>query len=146
MEYLYLLVAIPFIVSSVVLYRKYKIMSTKYELVIRELNKVLREGYYEGDIPLETTDKDGVVLTKHTYHYVVYVNEIDRYINGECNVTLNRVEITNGYESSRYQHIKDTVIERFCSVIPSNKVTWLESESVIKEQRREKLKQINKIV
>jgi len=143
--YLYLLVSVPFIISSIILYSKYKSMATKYELAIAELDKTLREGYYEGDIPLELSDIDGKVVSKHTYHYIVYIKEIDRYTNGECKVVLDRVEVTSGPDSNQYEHIKNVVKKRFCSVIPSNKVIWLEREETLKEQRRRKLEQLNEL-
>jgi len=144
MEYLYLLAVIPFIISSIVLFFKYRKVNTKYKLTIAELNKPLREGYYEGDIPLELIE-GGVVKSKNSYHYIVYVKELDRYTNGECKIKLDRVEITSGYETSYYQHIRNVAKSRFCTVIPSTKVVWLESEESLKEQRRLKLENIEKL-
>lgn len=145
MIYLYLLVAVPFIITSVIFFIKYKKANTKYNLAIGEFNRTLREGYYEGDIPLESTDVSGNVLSKHTYHYIVYVKQLDRYTNGECKIKLDRVEVTSGYHSSNYEHIKGVVKKRFCSVMPEDKIEWLESEEALKEQRRLKLESIEKL-
>ncbi len=142
--YLYLLVAIPFIISSIILYLKYKKVNTKYNLMIAELKKPLREGYYEGDIPLEIIDDDAVV-SNNKYHFIVYIRELDRYTNGESKVELDRIEIINGYSSEHYGHIKNVAKKRFCSVVPSNKIEWLESEESLKEQRKLKLEIIKNL-
>jgi len=145
MEYLYTLVAIPFIISSIVLYLKYKKVNNKYSLTLQEFNRTIREGYYEGDMPLEISDIDGNIISKHKYHYIIYVNEIDRYTNGESKVELNRIEITSGYDSGQYEHIRKVVTKRFCSVIPSDKIEWLESEETLKQQRKLKIETIENL-
>lgn len=144
MEYLYLLAAIPFIVSSIILYLRYRKVNTKYNLTITELKKTLREGYYEGDIPLELTE-NGVVISTHTYHFIGYVREIDKYTNGESKIELDRIEITSGYDTRQYAHITRVATNRFCSVVPSKDIEWLESEESLKEQRKLKLETIENL-
>jgi hypothetical protein len=138
-EYLYLLATLPFIATSVIFFLKYKKSITEINSYLDDLNKPFREGYYDGNMPIVTKDDDGKILTSDCYEYVVYVEELDKYTNGESKIKLIRSEIISGISQNQYNYIERVVSSRFCSVRASSDITWLESEKSLKKQRKEKL-------
>lgn len=145
MNYLLLLSAVPFIILSIFLYiryRHYKVnyenLSEKYKDVrkdIREMNKSLRKGYYEEKVNFcETKGGQG-----DPYDCVVYIEELDRYTNGDSKIKLTKVEVINGFHSNLYSQARSAVERKFCTIKPTKDIEWLESEGKLKEKRREKL-------
>ena len=71
-----------------------------------------------------------------------YVQELDKYTNGDSKIKLKEVEVVAGFSRSNYPDVKDVITQKFCSIKESKDVEWLESEEDIKTQRKKKLKAI----
>lgn len=110
------------------------------------INSYIRKGYYEDTINmirehnLDRTDPKNF----DTYRVITYVSEIDRYTNGQSKIRLDEIEVVSGFNPKNYEYIKKTTKETFCSIKNTVDIQWLESENVIKEQRKEKLDKIMK--
>ena len=104
-----------------------------------KLLKPLRTGYY-----IESCEQTTRVGVKFDFNGYVYINEIDRYTNGESKISLNRIEIRSD-GSINMSDADSFVRNRFVSVVKTSDITWLESEQSIKDMRKEKLEQLNKL-
>ena len=113
--------------------KKYNNLIDKASTLIDELNKPLRMGYYK-----MTCIQDNTI----DYFPIVYVSEIDRYTNGECKIKLERVEISCGNKNFSVTSAEIFVRKEFKSLVNITDITWLESEQTIKDQRKNKLKQL----
>lgn len=108
---------------------KYSNLNKKVSLCIKELETPLRKGYYtltchQGDIQ---------------YKGIIYVNEIDRYKNGDSKITLAYVEADCGDGKLDYQSAKSFLTRSFVTLMKTSDITWLESENDLKELRKHKL-------
>ena len=157
MTYIYLLAAVPFIVTSVIFFLKCQNWKSQFDTkekehinVLGEYNSLkddvkklnsnyLREGYYNETVNFaeikDSTDRD-------PYECVIYVYETDKYINGESKLVLNKVEVISGFHQYNYDYAKQTIKSKFCSVKPTKDIIWLESEENLKEIRKKKLTEI----
>lgn len=146
MQYIYLLATIPFIITSVIFYLKYKShklelleLKPKYNLIkldVENLSNKIREGYYKETINF-MSEKGSSNVDK--YDCVVYVNEIDKFINGESKIKLERVEVVSGFDRNFFKDAKHVITQKFSSIRKTSDIEWLESEQSIKELRREKI-------
>ena len=100
----------------------------------------LLQGYYSNNIHLTDTDSKKT----DTYTYIAYVSELERYKNNLSKIKLNSVEIESGVSVDQYFFIKKCVVETFISIVDTNKIHWLEPNITLKDERKEKLKQIGK--
>ena len=120
---------------SIVLIIKNKSLSNKIKKFISE--KPLRTGYMTFDLKITEFDKPDFC-----FESLVYVNELDRYTNGESKIEINKIE--PGIDENKMakvrveKHIKD----KFKSLVKTVDVTWLESEQSVKDIRKQKLKQL----
>jgi hypothetical protein len=125
---------------SIVLYFRNKSLSNKISTFISDSKKPLRTGYIMYDLSITELGKPNISFTS-----LVYVNELDRYTNGESKIEIQKIE--PGIEENKMQkeriekHIKD----KFKSIVKTSDVTWLESEQSIKDIRRNKLEQLKEI-
>lgn len=115
---------------------KYSNLNKKVSLCIKELNSPIRKGYYtltchQGDIK---------------YTGIVYINEIDRYKNGDSKISLDYVEVDNGDGKLDYQSAKEFLTRTFITLMKTSDITWLESENDLKEQRKHKLEQLKNVL
>jgi len=110
----------------------------KYELLVQELRPP-RKGYFKGSINL-VIDKEKNITQQ--YDYVVHINEIDRYTNGECKIKINYIDVVSGFDPGQFEWIKKSASMRFSSVMKISDIEWLESDDEIKRLRKEKLKKL----
>lgn len=103
-----------------------------------------KSGYYIETVNLVSAEDKGKGLKGDPYGCVIYVEELDRYKNGESKVKLINIEIVSGFNSDQYEHVKKVLRNRFPSLRNTADITWLESEDNIKEMRKQKLKNIQK--
>lgn len=131
-----ILSSLLFLTFSMYIYSMYKYNVLKGK--IKELNKPLRHGYYRLNCTQGTTKK---------WEPTVFVNELDRYTNGESRISMSRIEIKvdDGDGQFNFKTANEFVIRKFESIVKTSDITWLESEQSIKDIRRNKLEQIQKI-
>ena len=111
---------------------KYKLIKEK----IKELNKPLRQGYYRYNCT------QGTIKWTPT----IFVYELDRYTNGESKISMDRIEITVKDDGSfNFKNANEFIIKQFETIVKTTNIIWLESEQSIKDIRRNKLEQIQKI-
>lgn len=149
MNELFLLTAIPFILlSTYLVYKifrwkeKYKNLSKKYTSIIdnaKELQSPLRNGFYKQTINLSDV-KDS--LNIEPYDCLVYVKELDKFTNGTSKIELKKVEVIDGFNIKKYEFVKSVVSHRFCSIIKTEDIEWLESEESLKFKRKQKIEMI----
>ena len=84
-------------------------------------------------------------LTGERYDCMIYVKELDRYVNGESNIEIEKIELISGYDPNNYNWVKQGMKDRFLSIKKTADVEWLESEEHIKELRKQKLEKLKKI-
>jgi len=118
---------------------KYKKLFNKTNKIINDLKSPIRQGYYLKQ--LITMDED-----QRKFEVTVYVKELDRYTNGDCKVTIERIE--PGIDNSKvsFSSIDEFVRESFKSIMKASEITWLESEVSLKEQRKNKLEQLKESI
>ena len=121
------------------LQNSYNSIKQTYNEFVNSLKKQpLRHGYYDITLKLEKSGKSFVPR--------VYVQELDRYINGESEIKIQKINPNlSHYDVSHdliFQYIKDN----FSTVKKTSDITWLESEVDIKEQRKEKINHILKTI
>lgn len=108
---------------------------------VKELDKPLREGYYQKTVNFSSKPNSKVV---DTYSLIVYVEELDRFTNGESKIRLVNIEVVAGYNDSMYGRAKAVTREDFCSIKKTADIEWLESEEAVKALRKKKLEEIMK--
>jgi len=118
------------------------ILNKKYEIAVQELKKPTKKGYFKGSINL-IIDKEKNI--GQLYEYVVHVNEVERYTNGECKIKLDYIDVVSGFDPGQYSWIKESASRRFPSIMKISDIEWLESEDSIKELRKEKLEKLNSL-
>jgi len=127
-----------FIEILVILFLRKK--NNKIKGLISSLEKPLRHGYYK---------ENGTQLVfgeKLSYNSIIFVNEVDRYTNGESKIKLENIEIKASNSSIDCNCVKDFIKTCFKSIKNTSEITWLESETSIKEMRKDKLAQLKKAV
>jgi hypothetical protein len=103
-----------------------------------------KSGYYIETVNLVSAEDKDKGLKGDPYGCIIYVEELDKYKNGESKIKLINVEIITGFNSDQYEHVKKVIRNRFPSLRKTTDITWLESEDNIKEMRKQKLKNIQK--
>jgi len=75
---------------------------------------------------------------------IVYVRELEMYDNGMSKIKLEKIELVS--VSSYYRSdVRNAIKENFASLTKTSNIEWLEIKQTLKDIRREKLKQINKL-
>lgn len=113
--------------------KKYKDLFLKTNKYLVELNKPLRLGYYK-----MKCQQGGQI----DYDAIVYVNEIDRYTNGDSKLRLNNFEIECSAGALDRNSAESFIGKSFVSLMKTSDITWLESENEIREQRKNKLEHL----
>jgi hypothetical protein len=109
----------------------------KTKKIIQSLDKPIRKGYYKN------SSKYGLA----NYEIIVYVTEIDRYTNGESKINLETIEVSGSIINSyNIDILKKIATNKFSHIVKTSDIYWMESEIEIKEQRREKLKQLKALI
>lgn len=120
---------------------KLEVEREKFEQKLNEVKSLIKskhkKGYYIQK--LTSTDDDGI---KHNFDNMVYIREVDRYINGKSKIVFEKVEIVNKPSHTRYNHVLSYIKENFNSVIDTNNIEWLESVNEIQKEREDKLKRV----
>ena len=124
---------------------KYKSLYKETTDIITNLNKPLRKGYFKITLQYYPNGIEDKTMTEDFFPYV-YIIEKDRYTDGKCLVEIERIE--PGIQESK---IKKEIIEKFIkdsfhSTRKVSEITWLESESKIKEMRKNKLEQLKNAI
>ena len=115
------------------IHNKYNSLIDKIGSLIEELSTPLRKGYYTINC------QQGDCLDYTAY---VYVIEIDRYTSGESKIKIDHIEIICNYgEINRYS-AADFVRDNFKSIKKTANIIWLDSEQSIKDNRKNKLRQL----
>jgi hypothetical protein len=127
-------------ISNIVYLVKYKSLDKKTKDIISELDKPLRRGYIQ--LTLTHTDPETEVVT--TFYPNVYVKEIDRFTNGECELEIEKIE--PGIFKISSDQIEQYIKTQFHSVHKITNITWLESEVALKEMRKNKLEKLKSII
>jgi hypothetical protein len=121
--------------TSIHYFKKCKSIKSDVTQIITDLSKHNRKGYY----------KIGMMQGDIKYKPILYVTEIDRYTNGDSKIQLDRIELCCGDSQLNHQSANNYIINDFESLVPSTKVTWLDSENEIKEIRKEKLQRLKTV-
>lgn len=101
-----------------------------------------RNGYYSGSTIILSKEEKAAGEKGEKYDYIVYVKELDKYTNGESKIQLSNIEVISGFESEQIDWLKTCINKKFCSIIKTSAVTWLESEETVKEMRKQKLEKL----
>ena len=107
---------------------------------LSKYNTPIRNGYYSRLL----TVVDNVTKEELDFESIVYVNEIDRYTNGESKIKIYKIEPGINKEKCSKEKIERYINDKFKSIIKTADITWLESEQSIKDIRRKKLEQLRK--
>lgn len=119
--------------------QKSKLLIASYE-DLKNLSN--RKGYYENTINIMSIEDKKNNLPGEPYKCILHVKELDRYTNGMSKIELIHIELISGFDNSQFDHVKRTMITKFSSIKKTSEIEWLESESSIKELRKQKLKKI----
>jgi hypothetical protein len=113
---------------------KYIRLKNKVNLIIKELNKPLRKGYYDHSL------KYGGV----TFECQISVSEVEKYSNDLSKIKLDSIDY--GVNGSVVSHakIKEYVIDTFKTIVKTSDVIWLDIDQSIKESRKQKLENLKK--
>ena len=115
---------------------KYNKLRNKVNSILKDLNKPLKYGYYE----MSCQQGDTI-----DYKAIVYIKELDRYTNGDSKIELDKIELNYGTSNFNTISAENFVRKQFRSIRKTSDITWLESEILIKEQRKEKLSRLKEI-
>ena len=107
--------------------------------MINDLNKPLRKGYIENEL----VGNSKINGEKIDFKVKIYVNELDRYTSGESKIKIDYIEPCVSENDVSHHSVKDYITDKLPSVFKTSDINWLESETAIKDIRKEKLKQIS---
>ena len=113
-------------------------MSLISKIFGKKIEPELLQGFYRDVIPLNDIESS----TQSDYEYIAYISEIERYKNNLSKIRLDKIEIVSGKCIDDYPFIKTCVRETFISIVDTNNIQWLEPYTSLKDERKEKLKQI----
>lgn len=131
------------LVSIICVYfiNKYRILKNK----VNDFNKplFLRQGYYNRHYTQTKIDNSEAT----DYEAVIFINELDKYTNGESKIIIDRIEIVPEKDHNfNYDNSKKFILNNFKSIIKTTDVVWLESDQTIKNIHKNKLEQLNRIM
>ena len=117
-------------------------LSKRIKRYILECKKPLRLGHITYDLSAKGTDKNGLPTPEIDFKSLVYVNELDRYTNGESRIEIQSIE--PGIEENKVSKevVEKFIKDKFKSLQKTSNIIWLESEQSIKDMRKEKLKKL----
>jgi hypothetical protein len=75
----------------------------------------------------------------------VFVEELDRYTNGDCKTKIDHIEILQCPVDVRH-NVVSKIEKQFSTIKDPSKITWLVSENAIKELRKKKLEALEKLI
>ena len=107
---------------------KYKNLKTKVSDTIKQIEKPLRSGYYIEHCTQSIRNSG----TEIEYKGMVFVNEIDRFKNGESKISFNKLEFTCDSGSFTPESAEKFIRGKFVSVVKTSSITWLESDQSAK--------------
>lgn len=123
----------------ILLFSRNRFLSKKINKFITE--KPIRTGYIEYELSITSS----IGAPDYPFKSYVYINELDRYTNGESKIEIQKIE--PGVEESKMsrEKVEKYIKDRFKSIVKTSDVTWLESEQSIKDIRRNKLEQLKEL-
>lgn len=122
---------------------KNKNLEAKYNIIKESISK--RQGYYYETTTLLSIEDRKKGLAGDPYKTYIYVQEIDRYTNGMSKIELKKIEVISGYSIEKYPWVIECETTQFSSLRKTSDIEWLESEDSIKELRKQKLKELDKL-
>lgn len=121
------------------------ILNQKLKIAVEDITPK-RHGYYKDSLRLVSPEEHKTGTGGgEKYEFILYVTEVERYLNGESKIILNDIEVISGYDSSQYDYVKTSFKRRFVSIKNTVDIEWLESENAVKEMRKQKLERIKKL-
>jgi hypothetical protein len=121
------------------------ILREGYNTLKKGISTSDRIGYYESKMNLLSIEDKEKGLSGDPYSCYLYVKEIDRYTNGMSKIELTNVELIYGFNTNQFEHVKNTMRNKFSSIRKTTDIEWLESEDSLKEIRRKKLEKITSL-
>lgn len=118
---------------------KYSLLNKTFNELKSDLLDNKRIGFYEDSITLVSEEDRKANIKGEVYKAHVYVTEVDKYTNGMSKIKLNSIEVISGFSPMSFDWVKSTIKSKFSSIIDTNDVTWLESETDIVQQRSLKI-------
>lgn len=116
-------------------------MSNKIKKIdddLRKLNNSLRNGYYTINASQKNIDTGFSV----SIECIIFVSELDRYINGESKLKLVDINMFCNEPNFNSNSMRNYITNNFRTIRSTNEITWLESEFSIKEARKSKMEKI----
>lgn len=117
-------------------------MSLLNKIFDKKIEPIVLNGYYKHTLLLNNTDKS---KGTDTYITVVHVSELERYKGDLSKIKLECLEVESGINVGQYEYIKQCSREQFVSIKKTSDITWLEPIVTLKDERKEKLKTLNKL-
>lgn len=106
---------------------------------IQSLNNPIRRGYYTLNTIQTHKDAD-----KLNVECIIFVKEIDRYTNGDSKLEFEDVNMICENSNFISEPMRKFIINNFRIIRKTTDVTWVESETDIKDARKNKLDKIKK--
>lgn len=120
----------------------YEILKTDFNILKTDILIDKRRGYYQETITLLSINDKEEGKAGNKYNSNVFVTETDRYLNAKSEIKLEKVEVISGYDTYKFDFVKKCIIQQFQSIKTTSDINWLESESSIVEQRKNKINEI----
>ena len=125
---------------------KYKSLYKETTDIITNLNKPLRKGYFKITLQYYPNGVSDKTTPPEDFFPYIYITEKDRYTDGTCLVEIDRIEPGIPESKIPREIIVKWVRDAFHSTRKISEITWLESESKIKEMRKNKLEQLKSVI
>lgn len=130
----------------------HKNLNTSYQNLVNKFNSfsneffVNKNGYYEDSVNLISPEDRQNGKSGDLYKCTIFVKELDRYTNGMSKLELINIEVVSGFDVNQYSWVKKTLQNKFSSLKKTSDIEWLESETEIKELRKQKLDKLSDLL
>lgn len=129
------------ITYSILLKIKLHNLKKKTISIIEDVNKPLRLGYYK--LHLEASNS---IVGSRLVDVIVYVNEINRYKNGESKIKIKSFDVETKTNTIDHNKIENFVTSNFISIVKTSSIEWLDEIEDIKQNRKLKIKNLEKLL
>lgn len=130
----------------------YQNLNATYQNLLNRFNSfsneffVNKNGYYDDSVNLMSPEDKKNGKSGDLYKCIVFVKELDRYTNGLSKIELTNIEVVSGFDPNQYSWVKQTITSKFSSLRKTSLIEWLESETEIKELRKQKLDKLTDLL
>lgn len=107
------------------------------EIIKNDIISTNRKGYYKHIINI--TDKND---KSKPYEVIIYVKELEQYINNISKIELENIENISGYDTTIYSFVINCAKNTFCTLKDTNSINWLEPKTPLSKQRLDKINKI----